>query len=164
MVDEFNPLLYIGLHERVKPKFVDQFIKTQDRIKGWSAGDQSKFEVILQYFCDHTGFDREDVLKSQRRNDDLMVTRKWIIYFTYLTGNYSYKWIGTQFHDQDHSTICYHFKDLESSIKLYKGVAEEFEKHKHHFNQIFGRFVKRRYKSKKWIQKKGRLRSKHSQG
>ena len=141
MVDkkDFNPLVYPGLNPILQKKFV--VLRTEEirRREPLLLLGKPKFEAISEYICNYYKIKPDDIFTKKTNKNSKINPKRWVIFLTYLSGDYTLKDIASKF-GVDHSNIIYHCSELESQIKIYSATEKEFKLHVKYFEDIFGKF------------------------
>lgn len=143
----YSPLTYLGLIQRGQDKVLSAVIR-ENRGSEVLPDNRVKFDVIVEYFCNYSGYDIETILQTDSQSQKITIVRKWITYFAYLTGNYSFRDIGTRMKPRDHSSVIYNYNTLNDNIDLYKNTREESKVHHIALEKLIGKFVRVTKKSK----------------
>lgn len=139
--DTFDPLVYLGLSELNRTRFLNNF-KYGQRYK-WFANTKGKplvsISYVATYFCDYYKFDLEE-LKSGRSHSEHVFIKKMIAYIAYGYGN-KHDVISTYLGYSDRSSSNTMVRTFNDHLKLYKDLKEEYLIHQEYFEKIFGKFV-----------------------
>ena len=141
MVDkkDFNPLVYPGLNPILQKKFVTLRSEEIRRREGLLLLGKTKFEAISEYICNYYKISIEDLFIRKTRKKTKIIPKRWVLFLTYLTGDYTLNDIASKF-GVDHSNVIYHCSELQNQIKIYPETHKELKTHIKYFEDIFGKF------------------------
>ena len=125
-----SPLVYLGLDERTKDKVKDRYI----------VGSRHDYDIIVKYFTRYYKLNKsnEPTVDLTKKSYDIVQVRKWIAYFTYRTGKYSFRMISENmgYKNLGHG-ISYLAHSLEDEIQVNKGLKKQYEIHLKNLKELF---------------------------
>jgi chromosomal replication initiation ATPase DnaA len=97
-------------------------------------------DVIVEYFLSYYTITRQELLSGDQFAKIVSIKR-WISFFSYKTGDYTYKQIAEKLGYTNKSSILSHISTLEDQLFVDKKLLEEFKIHLTNLQELFIMFV-----------------------
>lgn len=130
-----NPITYLGLDERYKDKVKDRF----------TVGSKYDLEIISAYFIRYYklsyNFSNETIPKilAVKNKPEYVNVRKWIGYFAYRTGKYSFQSMQAYFGlaGKKGNGMLLIVRQLEAELEINKRLQKEYQIHFKNLKELF---------------------------
>lgn len=129
-----HPIVFLGLS-----------IEQQERVKErYTVGSKYDYNIIALYFIRYYKLNKSNEPHPNLTDKSVPIVqvRKWIAYFCYRTGKYSFRAISHAmgYKNLGHG-VSYLAHTLEDEIQVNKALQKEYEIHYHNLKELFITFT-----------------------